>query len=323
MSPSHCTLICAAALVMAAFCVGVSGQQTTAFSYQGRLTDTSAAANGSYDMQFSLYDSLTGGTQQPQPNPVTITRTGVQVANGIFTVSLDFGASAFAGADRYLDISVKKSRDPTYTLLTPRQQILSSPYAVQTINASQLGGIAANQYVQTNDARLADARPASSVNFGTATLAGVLPTANGGTGTSDGSGLTTGQTASTVFGTAALNATPSFSDIPGLTQTITVPANSKVCMTTDGGVQGLAGNVSVDVAIFVDGSVDSVVRRVSINSTSGTDVGEWSITQCLSMTSSHTLIVRAAVSSGVGVAVVSGNPSSAIQGELTVLILKQ
>jgi hypothetical protein len=32
----------------------------------------------------------------------------VQVASGVFTVQLDFGAAAFPGADRYLEIGVKK-----------------------------------------------------------------------------------------------------------------------------------------------------------------------------------------------------------------------
>jgi Tfp pilus assembly protein FimV len=38
--------------------------QTTQFTYRGRLTDTNASANGSYDFQFALYDAATGGAQQ-------------------------------------------------------------------------------------------------------------------------------------------------------------------------------------------------------------------------------------------------------------------
>ena len=37
--------------------------QTTSFSYQGRLTDGANPANGSYQMQFALFDALTGGNQ--------------------------------------------------------------------------------------------------------------------------------------------------------------------------------------------------------------------------------------------------------------------
>jgi len=53
--------------------------QTTAFTYQGRLTDSSMAANGSYDFQFALFDAPTSGTQQG----TTQTVTGVTVASAI------------------------------------------------------------------------------------------------------------------------------------------------------------------------------------------------------------------------------------------------
>ena len=37
--------------------------QSTAFTYQGRLTNGGSPANGIYDMQFALFDNLTAGTQ--------------------------------------------------------------------------------------------------------------------------------------------------------------------------------------------------------------------------------------------------------------------
>ena len=43
--------------------------QTTTFTYQGKLTDGGTPANGSYDLQFTLWDAVSGGTQQPQPTP--------------------------------------------------------------------------------------------------------------------------------------------------------------------------------------------------------------------------------------------------------------
>ena len=80
-----------------AFCLfmNVAVAQTTAFNYQGRLQDEGTSANGSYDFQFTLWDSLTGGTPQPQPTPITVTTSSVAVAGGVFTVPLDFGLSAF------------------------------------------------------------------------------------------------------------------------------------------------------------------------------------------------------------------------------------
>ena len=83
--------------------------QTTAFTYQGKLTDGGTPANGTYEMQFKLYDAFTAGTQQPQASPTTLTFVGaqsVQVSSGVFTVQLDFGTGAFTGANRFLEIAV-------------------------------------------------------------------------------------------------------------------------------------------------------------------------------------------------------------------------
>ena len=37
--------------------------QTSAFTYQGRLTDNGQPATGGYDLVFSLHDSASGGSQ--------------------------------------------------------------------------------------------------------------------------------------------------------------------------------------------------------------------------------------------------------------------
>src|SRR5947199_10317183 len=110
-----------AALLLLQFAGATSSTlaEGTAFSYQGRLQDSGANADGSYDFQFTLWDALNGGTQQPQPTSVTVTRTNVSVANGVFTVQLDFGASAFPGADRWLETSVRLAGGGTFTTLSP------------------------------------------------------------------------------------------------------------------------------------------------------------------------------------------------------------
>ena len=149
-----------------AFClfISVAVAQTTVFNYQGRLQDGGTNANGSYDFQFTLWDSLTGGTQQSQPTPITVARSSVAVAGGSFTVPLDFGLSAFRGADRFLEISVRSAGVGNFATLSPRQQITDTPYSLRSKNATaaddavRLGGVAANQYVVTGDARLSDAR---------------------------------------------------------------------------------------------------------------------------------------------------------------------
>src|SRR5437016_921980 len=168
-------LLLAAVLLLLAFMP--TAAQTTSFTYQGRLNDGGTPANGTYDMQFKLYDTGTVGTGSLQGSPNTVTNSTVQVTNGIFTVQMDFGASGFPGADRFLEIGVRPNGSVNpYTILSPRRPITSTPYAIRSVNsaladtatnATQLGGVAANQYVQTNDSRLSDSRAptANSSNY--------------------------------------------------------------------------------------------------------------------------------------------------------------
>jgi hypothetical protein len=106
--------------------------QTAAFTYQGKLSDGSLSASGTYQMQFALFDAATGGAQIGS----IVTENSVTVSNGIFSVQLDFGANAFPGADRWLEISVKKPAEATYTTLAPRQKLDSVPYAVRAQKAT-------------------------------------------------------------------------------------------------------------------------------------------------------------------------------------------
>jgi hypothetical protein len=61
------------------------------------------------------------------------------VSNGLFAVTLDFGASAFNGSARWLEIGVRTngSADP-YTVLRPRQPITATPYATFASTAATL-----------------------------------------------------------------------------------------------------------------------------------------------------------------------------------------
>jgi len=111
--------------------------QTTAFAYQGRLTEGGSPANGNYDLQFALFDSLAGGAQIGS----TLTRSDTPVSAGVFNVQLDFGVNAFAGADRFLEISVRPAGVGAFTTLAPRQQISSTPYAIRTLKATTADGL--------------------------------------------------------------------------------------------------------------------------------------------------------------------------------------
>jgi hypothetical protein len=136
MQKNHCFRGSLIVLVMMFFMS--ANAQTTAFTYQGNLRDGGGLANGTYDFRFRIYDALAGGTQQGG----TLTRAGTQVANGLFTVQLDFGVAPFLGGRRWMEILVKKPADVNYTTLIPRVELTSSPYALfaHTANAIALQG---------------------------------------------------------------------------------------------------------------------------------------------------------------------------------------
>ncbi|MGE0887610.1 MAG: hypothetical protein AB7P14_29155 [Blastocatellales bacterium] len=159
-------------LLLAMFCVievtTTAQAQTTQFTYQGRLTDGGNPANGTYDMQFKLFDALNGGAQQGS----TLTLP-VPLSAGIFTVALDFGANVFTGAQRYLEISVRQGSVP-YSVLSPRQPLTSSPYAIQTLKAASAdalsnacAGCVTNSQIQSLDgAKITNTIPVAGVPAG-------------------------------------------------------------------------------------------------------------------------------------------------------------
>ena len=80
------------------------------------------SANGNYDFEFRLFDAGAGGALIGVQQVLN-----VSVVNGVFNVNLDFGANAFPGANRFLEISVAPAGGAGFTILAPRQQILSAP----------------------------------------------------------------------------------------------------------------------------------------------------------------------------------------------------
>ncbi len=114
--------------------------QGTAFTYQGRLTDDGGPAQGAYDLRLILYDAPVGGAQV---GPI-LALEDVAVVNGLFTVSLDFGAGVFAGSGRWLEIAVRPGVSVgNHTSLSPRQELTPSPGALfsQTAPWSGLSGV--------------------------------------------------------------------------------------------------------------------------------------------------------------------------------------
>jgi len=103
----------------------------TAFTYQGRLTDGGQAANGVYDLRSAIYDVPSGGSPLAGP----ITNSPVGVTDGLFTVTLDFGANVFSGEARWLEIAVRTNGGDQFAVLGARQALTASPYALYSPQA--------------------------------------------------------------------------------------------------------------------------------------------------------------------------------------------
>ena len=76
----------------------------TAFTFQGQLFDTGLpAADGLYDLQFTLFDAAIGGTVLGGP----LAKPGTQLTDGLFTVTLDYGSAPFEGSSLWIEVAVR------------------------------------------------------------------------------------------------------------------------------------------------------------------------------------------------------------------------
>jgi hypothetical protein len=119
--------------------------QSTAFTYHGRLNNNGAAVTGDYDMQFSVYDAEVGNGLVAGPVPANT----VGVINGLFTARVDFGAGVFTGAPRWLEVSVRPAGNGGFQMLSPRQELTSSPYSIRAQTASTAGDVSNGAVVKS------------------------------------------------------------------------------------------------------------------------------------------------------------------------------
>lgn len=104
------------------------------FTYQGRLQENEAEVNGPRDFTVTLWNHLTGTLPMNQVG-TPIQLNNIDVNNGLFTLPLDFGTTAFNGDERYAEIRVGYSGQGTGTLVGPRQRLTPTPHAVYAMKA--------------------------------------------------------------------------------------------------------------------------------------------------------------------------------------------
>ena len=129
------------------------GQETTAFTYQGRLSESGLPANGNYDFQFTLMDASIGGKTIAGP----LTLGSIAVTKGLFTVELDPGQGVFDGTERWLEIAVRTGGSQNgYTALSPRQRITAVPYAQHALSGAVASGVSLTSSIAGDPALIAE-----------------------------------------------------------------------------------------------------------------------------------------------------------------------
>lgn len=159
--------------------------QTNSFTYQGKLNVSGAAANGSYEMRFTLYDQSADGFEIGTPKTIP----NVAVVSGIFTVQLLLGDWIFDENDRFIKIEIRPQGNMNpFTELAPLQPVTLAPKAAfsnaaafanfseSSGNAINLAGLGVGQFVQKNaggeilaprlENLAANPAPASAANAG-------------------------------------------------------------------------------------------------------------------------------------------------------------
>lgn len=92
------------AALAAAIGLGIASTASAqTFTYHGQLQDAGKAANGSYDLQLTLYSAAQGGREIAGP----ITLYGVPVKDGNFVSEVNFGPIAPLVDKAWLEVSVK------------------------------------------------------------------------------------------------------------------------------------------------------------------------------------------------------------------------
>lgn len=270
-----------------------STPQSTAFTYQGQLTHQGEPYTGLVDLQFQLWDDPAAGNQVA----ALVSHDDVPVDNGVFTVEIDFG-TAFGTEQRWIEIIADG------TPLLPRQPVTPAPVALFALSGLQ-GPMGPEGPIGPEGPQ-------------------------GETGPAGPEG-TTGQLADTVFSTGQLvltQTTTAYTLIPGLTRTITVPANAKVFVSTNGGFQNAGTGTSYavgDFAIFINGAATPIQRQVAAANSAalGQILTQWTLSGVFNLApGTHTIQVRARDAGGTADGNVAGT-NDLIKGNLSVMIIKQ
>lgn len=302
----------------------IFAQAPQAVDYQGIARNNlgNPLTNQSLGIELTIHQGSTTGT-------VVYREDHFPTSNqfGLYTVPMGLGAPItgtfssinWAAGPFYLEIGMDITGGTSF-VAAGTSQLLSVPYALYAATAGSSSG-----------GPTGPTGP-SGIN---GTIGATGPTGSAGAVGPTGATGTTGQEVTEVYGTAQLvvtTSTTTYTLIPGLTQTINVPANCRVYVSSTGGIQSTGATSTtfsvVDIGLFCDGVVSSTggQRRVAIANTSALAqlISNWSLIQTYTLSAgSHTFAVKAINGApGTSAANVSSATAPQLQGVLTVTIIK-
>ena len=104
----------------------------SAFTYQGKLTDSGSPASGAYDFEFALFTGAGGGSAVD-----TVDIDDLDVSEGLISASLNFTDAPYDGQALWVEVRVRPGASSGgYTTLAPRQALNAAPYALFALSGN-------------------------------------------------------------------------------------------------------------------------------------------------------------------------------------------
>ena len=275
----------------------VSALVSSAFTYQGKLTNNGVVLNTYCDFIWNFYADSSGGTSL-----ATDTDTNLLVTNGLFTAVVNVPSLVIDGNARFVEIQV---RCPTgtgdYTTLSPRQELLAAPYALglrlpfaHTINTSTVP-----VFSVTNSGGTGSSPSLLGSSVGSTGVSGIstggASADNGVYGETNSSstseagvkGVSTAAAAGGYFssstGYGVYGSTSSATDFGGYFTNSTITTSGGALYANGDAKQSLTGDGFVKAGLYVDcGSTASIVVRYfnNVNTATITVINGSSPGQC-------------------------------------------
>lgn len=315
-------------IVFTIVCIAITmvsiAQAPQGFNYQAVIRDNAGVvlSNTTIGLKISIRQTTATGTvvyaETFTPTTSTLGMVNVVIGEGAATTGT-FSTIDWSVGPYFVEVGADQSGGNNY-LTIGTQKLMSVPYALYAENGP-VGPTGPQGPAGADGAQ----GPVGSTGA-------TGPQGPAGADGAQGPAGTTGQASTDVYGTSqlvVLASTTTYTLVPGLTQTINVPANAIVLVTTSGGVQCSAVGTAfaaVDVGIHVDGVVSPQAGQQEIIASNTQAVAQmvayWSMTKTYTLAAgNHTFDVRVKDAGGNADGNVSGtNPL--IQAVLTVTIIK-